>query len=55
MTSEETKNIYIKEFESTTIDVRQPINRDNFYFNMNFVGKPFFEIKGETDKKFKVS
>jgi len=55
MTSEETKNIYIKEFESTTIDVRQPINRDNFYFNMNFVGKPFFEIKGDTDKKFKVS
>lgn len=55
MTSEETKNIYIKEFESITIDVRQPINRDNFYFNMNFVGKPFFEIKGETDKKFKVS
>jgi autotransporter strand-loop-strand O-heptosyltransferase len=53
MTSKECKENYISEFESTIIKNKK--REDSISFNMNFVDGPFFEIKGNTDKKFTVS
>jgi autotransporter strand-loop-strand O-heptosyltransferase len=54
MTSQQTKDNYIKEFESTKIDIKKPIE-SRITFNCHFVDRAFFEIKGETNKTFKVS
>lgn len=56
MNSEETKNKYISELESTQIINRPVINENNNVFiNLNFVGKPYLEISGESDKSFEVN
>jgi autotransporter strand-loop-strand O-heptosyltransferase len=54
MTSQETKQRYIDEFNSTDLNIKEPLE-NNVYFNMNFVQKAYFEINGVSDKKFKVS
>jgi autotransporter strand-loop-strand O-heptosyltransferase len=56
MTSKETSKKYTEEFQNTKIQKRETPNiEEPLIFNMNFVRNPFFEIKGNTDKKFEVS
>jgi len=54
MTSQQTKQKYIQEFESTEIKIKNQIE-DSITFNLTFVNQPFFEIKGNSDKKYRVS
>lgn len=54
MTSEETKQRYIDEFNSTDLIIKEPLE-NSVNFNMNFVQKAYFEINGISNKKFKVS
>ncbi len=44
-----TKERYIKLMENTEINLN-----DNVIFNLHFVNQPFFEIKGNSDKKYTV-
>jgi len=55
MTSNETKDKYIDLIESIVKQEREPIVRKENTINMNFVGQPFFEIKGSINKEFNVS
>jgi autotransporter strand-loop-strand O-heptosyltransferase len=50
--SEESKNLYIKTFEETNISHREP--RDNVSFHVSFIKNPTIEIKGSSNKKYKI-
>ena len=54
MTSQETKKRYIEEFNSTDLNIKDPIE-NNVSFNMHFVQKAHFEINGNSNKKYQVS
>jgi autotransporter strand-loop-strand O-heptosyltransferase len=54
MTSEETKQRYIDEFNSTDLIIKEPLE-NSVRFSMSFVQKAHFEINGISNKKFKVS
>jgi len=51
-TSNETKSLYVKTFENTGIKFTPP--RDNVSFSINFIKNPTIEIKGSTQKNYKV-
>jgi len=55
MTSKEVKERYINEFNSTTIQTKSFGEEEKPIFNLHFVGKPFFEVKGNTEKTYTVS
>lgn len=50
--SDETKNLFIKTFESTPITHKQP--RDNVKFNMHFVGNPTIQIDGSSKNTYRI-
>jgi autotransporter strand-loop-strand O-heptosyltransferase len=53
MNSKETKQRYIDEFNSTELIKKQTIE-DNVSFNLHFVQKAFFEVVGNSKKKYPV-
>lgn len=51
-TNEATKVEYIKAYENAQIKYKEP--EENISFNIHFVDGPFLEIKGNSDKKYRV-
>lgn len=50
--SEESKNLFIKTFNETNIVHKEP--RNNVSFHVNFVKNPTIEIKGSSNKKYRI-
>jgi autotransporter strand-loop-strand O-heptosyltransferase len=51
-TNAEAKHAYVNAYEGTSIEYREPI--ESLEFNIHFVDGPFFELKGNSNKKYKV-
>jgi len=50
--SEDTKNLFIKTFNETQVQHKEP--RDNIRFGLHFVGNPTIEINGSSNKNYKI-
>lgn len=48
----EARHAYINAYEDTKIEYKEPV--ENLEFNVHFVDGPFFELKGNSNKKYKV-
>jgi len=48
----EAKHAYINAYEDTQIEYKEPV--ESLEFNFHFVDGPFFELKGNSNKKYKV-